>query len=197
MNAHHIGRYGHDADGRKILDRIVGDFGKQAGVDDEARADHGQRVAIGRGRRDHAGSRVAAGARLVHDVELFAQLCRQFVANDAGNDIGGPTCGKPDYDFDGSVGIGLRSGGRGNERAKADQHQGEQSHGRSSKRSFKAFAAHGSIAGERGQQPPASGALAAASGRGKSLPRSARHRAPTAAAGWLSNRGEVAARLRP
>src|SRR4029453_18447344 len=89
--AHNVGRHRDDADGGKILDGIIGDLGEQAWVDDEARADDEQGVSVRWGSGDHSRRRIAARARLVHDVELFAEPGRELVANDAGNDIGGTT----------------------------------------------------------------------------------------------------------
>ena len=62
MAGNHVGRGCNQRDGREILDRVIGQLGIHAGIDDEAGAYHEDRVAVGCRLRDHANSRVAAGA---------------------------------------------------------------------------------------------------------------------------------------
>ena len=88
MHGHDVGRHRDDGDRRKILHRIVGHLGEQARVDHEPGADDQQRVAVGGRGCHHSGRRVAAGARLVDDVELLAEAGRELVGHDAGDDIG-------------------------------------------------------------------------------------------------------------
>src|SRR6478736_5680974 len=72
----HVGRDGGERDRRKIPVRIIGNLGIKAGVYDEARADDSNCVAVGGCTCGRAHAEIAAGTRLILDVELLTEALR-------------------------------------------------------------------------------------------------------------------------
>ena len=82
---------------REIVDRIVGQFRIQRGVDAEgARYRHRQRITIGRGFGPQIGAQHRAGARLVIDHHLLVPAFPHFCRDQAGQYVGRSARGKLD-----------------------------------------------------------------------------------------------------
>ena len=108
IDHHDIRRDRDQRHGREILDRIIRHLGVEAGVHDEAGADHHDGVAVRRHARDLAGRNVAARAADVLDEELMAEIVGKLLRHDAGDGIGRSAGGKPDHDAHRLARIALR-----------------------------------------------------------------------------------------
>lgn len=73
MNYQHIGRSGRQSNRRKILQWVVRNFCIEAGIDDEARADNRDCIAVGRRSGARAHAEISARAWLILDIELLAK----------------------------------------------------------------------------------------------------------------------------
>ena len=110
VHHHDIRRDRDQRHGREILDRIIRHLGVEAGIDDEAGADHHEGVAVRRHAGDLAGRDVAARAADVLDKELMAEIVAKFLGDDARDDIGRSASGKADHDAHRPARIALRRG---------------------------------------------------------------------------------------
>ncbi|GAC1330623.1 MAG: hypothetical protein NVSMB20_00350 [Bradyrhizobium sp.] len=96
VDHHDVGRNRNQRHGREILDRIVRHLGVEAGIDQEARADRHDGVAVGSHARDLAGRGVAARAADILDVELLAEAVGKFLRHHARDHVGRAAGRKPD-----------------------------------------------------------------------------------------------------
>ena len=88
MNQQHIGGRDRQGHGRKIPERVVRNFRIEAGIDDVARADDHDGVAIGDCSRACSHAKITTGARLVLDVELLAETAREISRDNPCKNIG-------------------------------------------------------------------------------------------------------------
>src|ERR1700730_6317684 len=85
-----VGRRGNERNGRKSLERIVGDLRVHARIDDEARAHDKYGVAVRLRFCGVGNSGIPAGPRKILDINLLAPGIGQFLRNDTRNHIGRP-----------------------------------------------------------------------------------------------------------
>ncbi len=96
IHHHHVGR-AHDAgDRRDVAEEIEAEPIVERRVDGVRRADHQQRVAVGRRVHDRFGGDVAAGAGAVLDDELLAEPVRQPLRHQPRHDVERAAGGEPD-----------------------------------------------------------------------------------------------------
>ena len=111
MRHQHIGSQRHEADGREILDGIVGHFFVQAGIGDEAGTGEEQRIAV-IGRMCHdLGADIAVGAAAVLDDKWLAQRLRQALREDAPGRVHATAGGEGNDPFHRAFRIVLRGTG--------------------------------------------------------------------------------------
>src|SRR6185295_6628658 len=116
MNQQHIWGRGRQGDGSKILERVVGNFRVEAGIDHVTRADNHDGVAIGSRSCSGTHPKISAGARLVLNVEMLTETAREISRDNPCKDIGWAT-GRKRYDHaHGPRRIGLRLCASGNKR---------------------------------------------------------------------------------
>ena len=87
MNQKHIGGRGRQGDGSKILERIVGNFRVETGIDDVARADNHDGVAVGSGSCSGTHAKISTSARLVLHIEVLAETACEISRDDPRKDI--------------------------------------------------------------------------------------------------------------
>jgi len=108
MNQKDIGRCGRQGDGSKILDRVVGSFRVEAGIDDVARADNHDGVAVGSRVRSGPHAKISTSARLVFDVKMLTEIAREIACDNPGENVGWAPWRKRHDHAHGPLGIGLR-----------------------------------------------------------------------------------------
>ena len=132
VHHHHVGHGGHQGDGHKVLDGVVGQLGVQRAVDAVgAHGAHQQRVAVAGRLGHHLGTHVAARARAVVHDELLPERLGQLGRHGAGQDVGGATGRKGHHDAYGLGGprpLGARHGGQQRRRAGQRNGAGGQGH---------------------------------------------------------------------
>src|SRR4029450_12018743 len=108
MNQKDIGGGGGRGDGSKILDRVVGSFRVEAGIDDVARADNHDGVAVGSRVRSCPHAKISTSARLVFDVKMLTETAREIACDNPGENVGWAPWRKRHNHAHGPLGIGLR-----------------------------------------------------------------------------------------
>jgi hypothetical protein len=88
MDHDHIRHGAGQGHRREISVRIEWNGGIEARIDDEIAAMDEDGIAVWRRLRRHSHSRIAAGVSDVLDIELLAQAVREFLRDDARNDVG-------------------------------------------------------------------------------------------------------------
>src|SRR5262245_29875613 len=108
MNQKDIGRCGRQGDRSKILERVVGSFRVEAGIDDVARADNQDGVSVGSRVRSGPHATISTTARLVLDVKMLTETAREIARDNPGKNIGRAPWRKRHDHAHGPLRIGLR-----------------------------------------------------------------------------------------
>ena len=115
-----VGHIGHAGQRCEVLHGVERHLLVQAGVDGVgAHGAHEQSVAVRSSLGGRLATDVAACARAVVHHDGLAELSRQRLADDAGQDVGGAACGEGHDDGDGLGGVSLGQGGRTAEQTSA------------------------------------------------------------------------------